>query len=161
MLHVTFRGKGCWRLKKQLRVHSSLWKITEYYLALVINLLSLCISPFTTASFITSDICCATCFILLLIITDPSFFLLNFIIYLNFHLHLITCFESSVIHASLSPFSRGWCFLLVLFRRRADQFLIRLHRQGHHPQQGPAWPTTLPARWKHTHTHTESHKIIS
>lgn len=55
------------------------------------------------------------------------------------------------------PSSRGWCFLLVLFRRRADQSPVWLHCQGHHPQQDPPWPATCPARWTHTHRHAHTH----
>lgn len=57
----------------------------------------------------------------------------------------------SVSHLS----SRGRCFLLVLLRRRTNQFPVWLHRQRHQPQQSPARPAPSPARWAFINKHID------
>lgn len=49
------------------------------------------------------------------------------------------------------PSSRGRCFLLVVLRRRTNQFPVWLHCQRHQPQQSPARPAPSAARWALRH----------
>lgn len=67
-------------------------------------------------------------------------------------------FSDRLICPCLLLSSRGRRFLLVLFRGRTYQFPIWLHGQGDYSQQGPSWPPTCPARWRHTLTHAHKHE---
>lgn len=49
MFYVTFRRKGCCWFKEQSCLYNSLLNLTEYFLALLKNVILLYISPFTTA----------------------------------------------------------------------------------------------------------------
>lgn len=48
------------------------------------------------------------------------------------------------------PSLRGWCFLPVLCRGRADQFPVWLYSQRHRAQPSSSWPATCTARWTNT-----------
>lgn len=133
MFCVTFRRNGCCWLKEQPCLHSSLLNLTEYCLALLINLILLHISPFTTA-FVPAF---ASCRLIWWLFHFPSFF------QVIHHKHL-----------SLSPsIFQGLVFFSCPVQRENRSASCLTALWGASPPAGPLMACDLPCQ---VNTHTQN-----